>query len=304
MLIDLVQLRTFVAVAEEQHLTRAAERIHVSQSAASAHVRAVEESLKTQLFVRTNRNLELTPSGHLLFRKAKALLNEATLLTSFARELRGQVEGSLVIASSGDPFATRIGDMIFELRSRHALINLDTRARPSQSTHQGLKSGEVDIGVNLDRPTDASFQYHELTTVQFRVAGPVAWKERIESADWAKLASLPWITPADSGMAYATILDRLFKDKGLELDSVATFDSAALGRALLQAGVGMTLLREEHALQGEEAGYLTLSPLARADYTLYVVHLASRKNDPLIKAFLEAASVVWPDMKLHTKSSD
>ena len=66
MLIDLVQRRTFVAVAEEQHLTRAAERLHMSQSAASAHVRAIEERLGTQLFVRTNRSLELTHAGQLL----------------------------------------------------------------------------------------------------------------------------------------------------------------------------------------------------------------------------------------------
>lgn len=121
-----------------------------------------------------------------------------------------------MIACSGDPFSSRVGEVIAELQSRLPLINLDTRARPSHSTHQGLKSGEVDIGVNLDRPTDASFQYHELTTVQFRVAGPVAWKDRIENADWTELASLPWITPAGSSKAYAASLDRLFKDKGLE----------------------------------------------------------------------------------------
>ena len=61
---------------------------------------------------------------------------------------------------------------------------------------------------------------------------------------------------------------------------MASFDSTAMVRAILQAGVGMTLLREEQALQGEAAGCLTLSPIARAEYALYVVHLASRKNAP------------------------
>src|SRR4030095_12878317 len=78
MVIDLVQLRTFVAVAEEQHLTRAAERLHMSQSAASAHVRAIEERLGTQLFVRTNRSLEPTRACELLLAKATTLLNDAT----------------------------------------------------------------------------------------------------------------------------------------------------------------------------------------------------------------------------------
>ena len=103
MLIDLVQLRTFVAVADEQHLTRAAERLHISQSAASAHVRAIEHCLGTQLFVRTNRSLELTRAGQLLALKARALLNEEALFTSFARELRGEIEGQLTIATSSEP---------------------------------------------------------------------------------------------------------------------------------------------------------------------------------------------------------
>ena len=64
---DLTSLEVFVTVAEEANLTRAAERLHVSQSAASAHVRAIEENLDLQLFVRTNRSLELTrDSGDLL----------------------------------------------------------------------------------------------------------------------------------------------------------------------------------------------------------------------------------------------
>jgi len=158
MLIDLAQLRTFVAVAEEQHLTRAAERLHISQSAASAHVRAVEETLDTQLFVRTNRNLELTPTGELLFRKAKLLLNEATLFSSFAREMRGKVQGQLVVGSSSDLSANRLGDVISEMRAQHPLVNVDLRVRPSSGSRQGLKSGDLDVAVLLDRPTDVALE--------------------------------------------------------------------------------------------------------------------------------------------------
>ena len=91
-MIDLVQLRTFVAVAEEQHLTRAAERLYLSPSAASGHIRAVEEALDIQLFVRTKRNLELTRAGEVLLREAQALLSDATRFGSFGRELRGKME--------------------------------------------------------------------------------------------------------------------------------------------------------------------------------------------------------------------
>jgi DNA-binding transcriptional LysR family regulator len=299
--IDLVQLRTFVAVAEEQHLTRAADRIHISHSAASGHIRAVEESLDIELFVRANRGLQLTRAGELLLGEAQKLLNQAGLFTSFARELRGKMEGNLVVGSNSE-LGTRIGDVIRALRGRHPLVSVDLHARPSSGTRQGLKSGELDIGVLLGRPIDAGFTYYELMTVQFRVAGPAAWKAQIESADWAELASLPWITPMGSS-AYATMLAALFEEKGLKLNTVVRFDSAAHARAMLQTGIGMMLMRDDHAVDGERNGYLALSPIARAEFSLSIAHLSSRRDDPLICAFIEAAKVAWPEMKLSASNA-
>lgn len=297
MLIDLVQLRTFVAVAEEQHLTHAAERLHISLSAASAHVRAMEEHLDIQLFVRTNRNLELTQAGETLLRKAKLLLNEAVLFSSFARELKGKIQGTLVVGSSSDLSANRLGEVVSEMRLQHQLVKMDLRVRPSSSTRQGLKSGELDVGVMLDRPTDTALAYYELTTVHFSIVGPIAWKEQIESAGWEALADLPWIAPSDGSMAYSTILQELFGARGLTLNTVIGFDNATSARALVQRGAGMTLVRREHAVKGEAAGWLAVSPLAaETEYSLCIAHLASRRRDPLIRAFLEAAAGVWPDM--------
>lgn len=296
MLIDLVQLRTFVAVADEQHLTRAAERLHISLSAASAHVRAVEGTLNTQLFVRSGRRLELTRSGQLLLGKAKALLSEATLFSSFARELGGQMEGHLVVASSSDPSSSRVGEIINALRTRHPMVSVDLRARPSSSANEGLKTGELDVGVLLGRPPDSDFNYYELNTVGFRIAGPVAWKDRIESADWSQLAALPWVTATGDSMAYTGILKELFSNRGLHINSVATFDNAMLGRAMLEAGVGVGLVREDFAANGVANGTIAVSPLVQVMYPTYIAHLLSRKDDPLVRAFVEAAADVWPNL--------
>ncbi len=294
--IDLVQLRTFVVVAEEQHLTHAAERLHISPSAASAHVRALEERLDTQLFVRTNRSLELTRAGQLLAQKARTLLNEESLFTSFARELQGKIEGRLIVGTSSEP-GTRIGEIVSTLRASHPLIHLDLMARASSGTHNGLKSGELDVGILMGRPVDAAFTYYELTTVRYRIAGPAAWRDQILEADWAALASLPWLTPSSSS-AHSAMLAQLFVDKGLTPHSVVRFDNIAVGRAALQAGAGMMLLREEHAVQGEQDGYLAISPIAHAESALSVGHQSGRSQDPLIEAFIGAARSIWPNMKM------
>lgn len=297
MLIDLVQLRTFVAVAEEQHLTRAAERLHISQSAASAHVRSVEDNLDTQLFMRTNRSLELTRAGQMVLRQAKTLLNEAAEFTSFARVVRGKLEGNLVVGASSEPSASRIGEVVAALRSKHPLITVDLRARPSAGARQALKTGELDFGLLLGRPLDVDFMYYQLSTMRFRIAGPVAWKAEIESADWAELAGMPWLTPTETSLAYTTMLAQMFTDRGLAMNTVVRFDNAMLARSLLKAGVGLMLMHEPHALQGERDGLLALSPIAQAEFGLFAAHVASRGSDPLIGAFVEAVRQAWPDMR-------
>jgi DNA-binding transcriptional LysR family regulator len=302
MLIDLVQLRTFVAVAEERHLTRAAERLHISRSAASTHIRAVEERLETLLFVRTNRSLALTRAGELLLHEAKTLLHEAAHFGSFARELRGKVDGRLVVGANSEPTNSRIGQIVAALRERHPLIALDLRARHSAGTLQGLKTGELDVGLLSSHPGDTGLACWRLTTVRFRIAGPVAWKERIDSAGWPELSRMPWVASSDDSLIYSSWLQRAFSERGLELNTVVRFDSGVLARALPAAGVGLMLLREEHALQGERDGTLALWPLATAEFPLLLAHVAGRGNDPLIQAFVEAARTAWPQMEAAVAS--
>ena len=203
-----------------------------------------------------------------------------------------------MIGASSEPASTGIGELIGALRSKHPLISVDLRARPSASTRQGLRTGEFDIGLILGRPIDPGFTYYALNNVQFRVAGPAAWKEKIESANWMELASLPWITTTDASIAYTAMLKDLFEARGLELNIVATFDNAAVGRAMLEAGVGVMLMREVHVKQGVEQGKMAVSPIAQAQFQLFMAHLTSRRNDPLIRAFLEAATDVWPELRV------
>ena len=85
---ELYQLRTFVAVAEEGHLTRAAEKLFISQPAVSAHVKALEEELGVALFLRSARGMQLTREGAALKAQAEAALKSVGELLSQARALR------------------------------------------------------------------------------------------------------------------------------------------------------------------------------------------------------------------------
>jgi hypothetical protein len=67
---------------------------------------------------------------------------------------------------------------------------------------------------------------------------------------------------------------------------------------MLNADVGVMLVRAEHAEEGAREGRLAVSPLVAIEYSMSVAHQRSRKDDPLIKAFVDAAAEVWHDLKI------
>lgn len=96
---ELRQLATFVAVAEEGSFTRAADRLHVVQSAVSAGVRKLEKELGTSLFDRSTHNVKLTDAGRALLPEARATLAAAQAAKDAVDDVRGGLRGTVVLGT-------------------------------------------------------------------------------------------------------------------------------------------------------------------------------------------------------------
>ncbi len=108
--IEMRQLRYFVAVAEELHFGRAAERLHISQSPLSRAIRELERDLGVVLFVRTTRRVELTPAGSALLLRARSALSEVGLAVDDARRAADH-ERSVVSIGHG-PFSRSVAKRV------------------------------------------------------------------------------------------------------------------------------------------------------------------------------------------------
>jgi DNA-binding transcriptional LysR family regulator len=289
---DLTQLRTFVAVAEERHLTRAAERLHISQPAASAHIRALEEDFGLALFDRSNRGLELTSAGHALVKRAKNILDEALAIVAHARVLHGKPSGLLTIGSTADPVLSRLGIIAAAMQQEHPLINLGIQTRSSAATLQGVRNGELDAGFVLGEPLAGSLGCLTLRTVNYRIAGPAAWADTLRSANWEAISQLPWIT-TDPGNSYTRMMDQLFGAKGLQVNSAVQANNDVVIRSLIADGVGLCLVREDQAIEARDLGKMSLSDIAVAQTALMFVYQINRQADPLVLALGNVVRRVW-----------
>ena len=110
--VELRQLRYFVAVAEELHFGRAAERLHMSQSPLSRAIRELERDVGAVLFIRTTRHVELTPAGSALLSRARVALTEVDVALDEAR--RAAQPGPEVIAIGHGPFSRSLAERVAE----------------------------------------------------------------------------------------------------------------------------------------------------------------------------------------------
>lgn len=141
--LNLTHLRTLVAVVQEGHLTRAAERLRISQPAASHHLRSLEQQFGLPLFTRTPQGVVPTAAGLQLSEQAARLLASSLELLSTASELRGSASGRIAIGTIEDPSVhAALPSLIKWFHEHYPLIELSIESRNSSSIRQGILTGK------------------------------------------------------------------------------------------------------------------------------------------------------------------
>jgi DNA-binding transcriptional LysR family regulator len=142
---ELRHLRYFIAVAEEGHITRAAERLGIQQPPLSMQIRALERELDVQLFRRKPRGVELTDAGTAFLERARVILAEVDrAFASTRRTARGE-QGRVVVGfTSSAPFHPFVPRVIRAFREMSPLVSLALEESGSSELVQGLHNEDID----------------------------------------------------------------------------------------------------------------------------------------------------------------
>ena len=279
---DIHQLRTFVAVAREGSVTRASERLALSQPAVSAHIKAIEDTLGLTLFERTARGMSLTADGQRLLAKAEQTLNAHQELMSEATRIKGRLAGTLRLGSSSNSSTEILARLLMTLAERCPEVEVVLRHGTSTEVLAGLRNGSLDAGFYNEAGEPAA----ELATVDVArfgiyLAAAPGLVTTSQPLDWQSLAALPWICPS-SGTCCGQAAENLFQRQQIRPKRMINIDRESVTRTLIAGGVGVGLLHAETAKLAHESGEVELVCEAQARVRVLFAQLAGRAQDPLL----------------------
>jgi len=141
---ELRHLRYFVAVAEEKHFTRAAERLGIGQPPLSQQIQQLERELGARLFRRLSRGVELTEVGAVFLVDARLTLEAAARAGANARGELGALQIGFTVSASFHPFVPKV---ILRFRETHPEVTLTLREGNSSELLNGVRDGRLDLAI-------------------------------------------------------------------------------------------------------------------------------------------------------------
>ncbi|MFH8925757.1 LysR family transcriptional regulator [Streptomyces pristinaespiralis] len=280
---ELRQLAYFVAVAEERNFTRAAARLHISQSGVSAQIRRLESEVGAELFDRTARSVTLTPAGEAALGHARAALAAAGAVGRSVGELTGLIRGRLTVGMVAGCTVTPFFDGLAAFHRAHPGVELRLLEDNSDRLIEAVRTGGVDLAL----VGTAALELEGLdtwTVISERLVVAVPHGHalaRCRRVTLREAAAHPLVCmPPGTGLR--TVLDGVCAEQGIEPRIALQAGAAEAVAALARRGLGVAVLSESMAAACQDGLTVRLIDDVRAPALLALVR--RRTGDPAVRA--------------------
>lgn len=244
---DIRQMRYFVAVAEELNFTRAAERLHMAQPPLSTQIRALEEELGAELFVRDKRRVFLTAAGHELLSRARSILEATAQAKSATRNAANGLTGRLALAYTASAmFTERLPAAIRRFVGTRSQVELTLHEMASLDQLYALHERTLDVGIlrkpDVVPPTGVEIEpwYHAPLVAAMPSDHPLAIRSSVRIKD---LRDEPLITyPRDAGIGLYWPVLKLCAQAGFRPRIVREAREPSVMIGLVSAGIGIAIV--------------------------------------------------------------
>lgn len=294
---ELHHLEAFLAVADELHFGRAADRLHMAQPPLSRMIKQLERELGAPLFDRTTRSVRLTTAGAALVRPAQDVLEDVRVARRAVRSAGRGETGRVRMGFAGPSSHLLVGALGREVRERHPGIELSLRSTTyNYEAIRSLMDGELDLAIARWRIQPEGVDFRPIAEEHYVIAVPsshrLAGRKRVAMAD---LRDEEFVAlPADPGSSVRDAMVELSKEAGFSPNIVQSGPDSWTVMALVAAGVGVTFTLDTAVANVMQTG-ISVIPLKEGRKATYQ-QLVWRSGDrnPALLAVLKASEKALP----------
>jgi DNA-binding transcriptional LysR family regulator len=289
MRLTLDQMRVFVAVAEHEHVTRAAKTLNLAQSAASAAIAALESHYRTKLFHRVGRGIVLTQAGRVFLTEARAVLARAEAAEQALAELGGLRRGSLHVQASQTIAGYWLPRHLAAFRKAHPEIDVKLSIGNTAQVAASVREGSADLGfvegIVEDSQIAAEIVAGDSMVLVVGTDHPWASRPRVSAEDFAESE---WVL-REKGSGTRSVFEATLRQSGFvpeDLRVAMELPSNDAVRAAVEAGMGATVISVSVVAASLEAGLLRLVPFSLPDRAYHVLRHRERYQSSAAEALM------------------
>ncbi|MCB9993175.1 MAG: LysR family transcriptional regulator [Hyphomicrobiaceae bacterium] len=284
------QLRTFIAVAERAHVTRAAAALGMTQSATSAAIATLERQSGVRLFDRVGRGIELTDAGRRFLPEARAVIERVRIARAVLEQSADQISGAVSIGASQTIANHWLPRRLAAFHQAFPEVRLDISIGNTQAVESSVVSGRVDIGL-VEGPTTHQELIRRVVDTDRPMLVLAAHAELAPGVgDRIDLQSLSWVI-RERGSGTRLLLEELCLRMKIDFASLRVVLELPSNEAVceaVEAGAGATIISEQVAGASLKAGRLRAIPVDLPQREFALLRHSERTLTPAQRALAEA----------------
>ena len=265
--LELRHLRLVLAIAETGSVTRAAERLHLTQSAVSHQLRDIEDKLGAQLFLRSGKRMLIAAAGERVLESARRILGEIECIESDIAGVAGTgPEGLLRLTTECYTCYHWLPDVLTAYRAECPRVEVRVVPEFTRRPYRALAAGEVDVAIVSRERENRHIGYTPLFQDEFvavmRPDHPLAGRPYARPSDFEGEPLVLYTMPDES----STLLHEILRPAGVRPGPIVRVQLTEAIIELVKAGVGMTALAQWSVAPHVAAGTLATIPLRKNGY--------------------------------------
>ena len=239
--------RIFIEVARQQNISKASEKLFISQPAVSFSIKELESQLGQPLFLRKSKGVTLTSFGKIVFEKIAPIIDQFDDIEVTAKNFSSLKEGVLRIGSSSSNLNQRLFDFLSIFAKRYPKIKIVMMRGSKEELISKLRSGEIDVIFIDECEETAEFSRFAEFNITYQLIGNKDFKKRFKG-DNIDLKDFPYeylMLPSSANSSRTTI-DAFFRQNGVSLKPRYELDNYVLLYEFVKAGFGVAFVSKEY----------------------------------------------------------